>query len=70
MLSRTGLVLATLLVGGCVSDSRQEAVTFTMPPVASAAAEPADTADPLGLQRAIALVRQQPWCYRRSFSSR
>ncbi|HJQ59536.1 MAG TPA: hypothetical protein VJ890_21700 [Vineibacter sp.] len=59
------LLLAGLPLAGCVTDSQRETVHISMPPVASTSADYAN-ADPLGLQAAIARVRQPSWCYRRS----
>lgn len=65
MLKRCCLMLALLPIAGCVTDTRRDAVTFTVPPVASAVPVGADSADPLGLAQAIAKVRQEPWCFER-----
>jgi hypothetical protein len=53
------LWLAVLALGGCVSQNDNNLV-LSAPPVTTAA----DTAsiDPMGLQAAIALVRQRTWC--------
>ena len=66
MLNKYWLLLGMIPLAGCVTETRREAVTYSMPPVASAASEPTSAADPMGLANAIALVRQQPWCYRKS----
>jgi hypothetical protein len=64
MFHKYWLLLGLVPLAGCVTDSKQEVMTLTAPPVASAASAPSAD-DPLDLKGAIALVRQQPWCYRR-----
>ncbi len=66
MVQKYWLLAAAVPLAGCVTESRQETVMLSMPPVASAASTTNDGADPMGLAAAIALVRQQPWCYRRA----
>lgn len=66
MFNKYWLMLGMIPLAGCVTETRREAVTYTMPPVASAMSEAPTASDPMGLSSAIALVRQQPWCYRRS----
>jgi len=58
-------LLSAMALAGCVTESKRDSVVFTMPPVTSATDQSAAADDPLGLQAAIALVRQQPWCDRR-----
>lgn len=65
MFNKCWLLVGATALTGCVTESKRDSVVFTMPPVTSAADQSADADDPLGLQAAIALVRQQPWCVRR-----
>ena len=58
------LVASVLPLAGCVTDTKRDSVVLSMPAVNQAADAPTDGDDPLGLQAAIALVRQQPWCVR------
>jgi hypothetical protein len=61
------LLLGMIPLAGCVTETRREAVVMHAPAVASPNNEQAaSAADPFGLQAAIALVRQEPWCYRRA----
>jgi hypothetical protein len=62
MWKTSSLLLATLPLAACVSDSRREAVTLSVPPIAAPVAEDVPAGDPLGLQQAIARVRQQNQC--------
>ncbi len=66
MFNQYCVLLGAMALGGCVTDSKRDSVVLSMPPVTSAADQSADADDPLGLQAAIALVRQQPWCVRRT----
>ncbi|HEX2889040.1 hypothetical protein [Vineibacter terrae] len=66
MVQKYWLLAAAVPLAGCVTESRQETVMLSMPPVASAASTTNDSDDSMGLAAAIALVRQQPWCYRRA----
>lgn len=71
MFNKYWLLLGMIPLAGCVTETRREAVVLQAPPVASPnneqkASEPGSAADPFGLQAAISLVRQQPWCYRRA----
>jgi hypothetical protein len=70
MFNKYFVLLGMIPLAGCVTESRQATMVLHAPPVASANDEQAvgrtaNTADPYGLQSAMALVRQQPWCYRR-----
>jgi hypothetical protein len=62
MLNRFLCLLAAIPVAGCVTESRRETITFQAPPVASATDAAEASADPLGLEAAIAVVTQRPWC--------
>ena len=62
MFSRYWLLLGVIPLAAGVTDSQRETVTYSMMPMASASED-----DPLGLQSAIAMVRRQPRCHRRSW---
>jgi len=62
MFNKCWLLAGAMALPGCVTESKRDSVVFTMPPVTSAADPSVAADDPLGLQAAIALVRQQPWC--------
>jgi hypothetical protein len=71
MLKKYWLILGILPLAGCVSQTERtdvvlHAPAIASPAIASPAGEPAAAADPLGLEAAMALVRQQPWCHRRT----
>ncbi len=66
MLKKYWLILGILPLAGCVSQTERTDVVLHAPAIASPASEPVAAADPLGLEAAMALVQQQPWCHRRT----
>lgn len=64
MFNKYWLILGILPLAGCVSQTERTEVVLHAPAIASPASEPVAAADPLGLEAAMALVRQQPWCRR------
>lgn len=67
MLKKYGLLLSMVPLAGCIAETRREAVVLHAPSATSQKNEQTGRpTDAYGLQAAISMVRQQPWCARRT----